>query len=778
MTLLLPNLDDRSWADLADEGRALIPVYGPEWTDHNASDPGITLVDLLAFVAEMNIFQLNQVSDRDRLKFLALVDVAPAPPAPSMAVLSVGAAPGAQPVMLPAGVEFAGNDPSAVETRFRTLDDVVVIPGSLSVLQKQDSAGFHNLTAAWQRGTAVAPFGPAPQIGTALYLGLSASPPVDTTVELTFTFVDGHSGSDERRRLIEDARALARFCRPPDNPCQCATATAASATTEAATPPSDSDSAGEETIPQHHGVRTVWEYAAAGGQWLPLDPSQGQVEDETRAFTLDGSVTVRLPGPIAPAAVGAVADTLYYVRCRLEAGRYDAAPLLRDIAFNGILVEQAVPAGMSFVIDPRATITLGAGGAPKPGSQTTLRMELDTQLRIAQLTFGGGNPADPEFLILDYVAPSGQKAGTLNIESVFLGFGDGFPDQQCTVPQAPVEYASFHLYTLENDTWLQWELKPDFDASKRTDLHAVLNATSGTLRFGNGEKGRVPPDIRRYGTTNKKCLVFAVCRTTRAAAGNLASGVITKLADSPHNCAILNDTVAAQGGWQKFKAQFGTVVNVLAASGGAAAETIDHAAGRADRSIAISGRAVTLADYESLALATPGTRIARVTAVANLHPGFPCFKAPGIVTVIVVPYLPACRPVPTPGLLRLVRSYLSRRRMIGTRIEVVGPTYLDVTVQASVTSLSGTNAGTLQQAIVAALNTFLDPLVGGPDGTGWPFGRSVYRAEIMRMIGEVSGVDYISSLDLIAGDSGPQCGNVCVGPTWLVAAGAHQITVT
>jgi len=48
-------------------------------------------------------------------------------------------------------------------------------------------------------------------------------------------------------------------------------------------------------------------------------------------------------------------------------------------------------------------------------------------------------------------------------------------------------------------------------------------------------------------------------------------------------------------------------------------------------------------------------------------------------------------------------------------------------VQASVQSLTGTNKSNLQQAIITALNTFLDPLVGGPDGTGWPFGRDVYR---------------------------------------------------
>ena len=46
MTLPVPNLDDRSWKQIVDEAVRLIPRYCPEWTNHNASDPGITLIEL------------------------------------------------------------------------------------------------------------------------------------------------------------------------------------------------------------------------------------------------------------------------------------------------------------------------------------------------------------------------------------------------------------------------------------------------------------------------------------------------------------------------------------------------------------------------------------------------------------------------------------------------------------------------------------------------------------------------------------------------------------
>jgi predicted phage baseplate assembly protein len=452
----------------------------------------------------------------------------------------------------------------------------------------------------------------------------------------------------------------------------------------------------------------------------------------------------------------------------LEAGSYDAAPLLGAVAFNGISAEQAVPSQMSFTINPKATIVYSSGGPPKPNDLTTLSLKIDSSQRIVQLAFGGGSSTDPQFRILDFKAPSGGSAGVLCLEGVFLGFGDGLPNQQVTLPDPPVEPASFLLYTLEDSTWKSWELRPDFDASTRKGLHSVLDATAGSVTFGNGEKGRVPPE---------GCEIFATYNATRAQAGNLAPGVINQLADSPHNRAALYDPTTGTDGWTKLNGELSSVTNPLAASGGAAAETIAQAAGRADQLVESSERAVTLADYEQLAASTPGTRVARVTAITNMHPCFPCFQAPGMITVIVLPYLPPGSPTPTPGLLQAVNAYLRPRRVIGTRAEAVGPTYLTVAVQATVQSLTGSNKTNLQQAIVAALNNFLDPLVGGPDATGWPFGRDVYRSEIMSVIGKVAGVDYIVSLSLLANGRQPQCGNVCLGPTWLVQAGAHQITV-
>ncbi len=74
MPLQLPNLDDRRYNDLVAEALTRIPTYSPEWTNHNPSDPGITLVELFAYLTDMLLYRLNRVTDDNTRKFLKLLN--------------------------------------------------------------------------------------------------------------------------------------------------------------------------------------------------------------------------------------------------------------------------------------------------------------------------------------------------------------------------------------------------------------------------------------------------------------------------------------------------------------------------------------------------------------------------------------------------------------------------------------------------------------------------------------------------------------------------------
>ena len=80
MTLPAPNLDDRRFQDLVDDAKRLVQRRCPEWTDHNVSDPGITLIETFAYVVDQVLYRLNRVPERSYVTFLELMGVELFPP--------------------------------------------------------------------------------------------------------------------------------------------------------------------------------------------------------------------------------------------------------------------------------------------------------------------------------------------------------------------------------------------------------------------------------------------------------------------------------------------------------------------------------------------------------------------------------------------------------------------------------------------------------------------------------------------------------------------------
>ncbi len=74
MPIELPNLDDRTYDDLVQEALGMIPSYAPEWTNHNPSDPGITVIELFAYLTEMLLYRQNRVTEANMRMFLQLLN--------------------------------------------------------------------------------------------------------------------------------------------------------------------------------------------------------------------------------------------------------------------------------------------------------------------------------------------------------------------------------------------------------------------------------------------------------------------------------------------------------------------------------------------------------------------------------------------------------------------------------------------------------------------------------------------------------------------------------
>ena len=87
MALPVPNLDDRRFQDLVDDAKRLVQQRCPEWTDHNVSDPGVTLIELFAWMSDQVLYRLNRVPDRHYVKFLELLGVRLFPPIAARAAI-------------------------------------------------------------------------------------------------------------------------------------------------------------------------------------------------------------------------------------------------------------------------------------------------------------------------------------------------------------------------------------------------------------------------------------------------------------------------------------------------------------------------------------------------------------------------------------------------------------------------------------------------------------------------------------------------------------------
>src|SRR5260370_8196219 len=88
MPIGIPQLDDRSLEQLFAAAQARIPVHTPLWTNFNDSDPGITIVQLFAFMTENLLYRSNRIPQANRLKFLTLLGIGLQPASPGRGIVA------------------------------------------------------------------------------------------------------------------------------------------------------------------------------------------------------------------------------------------------------------------------------------------------------------------------------------------------------------------------------------------------------------------------------------------------------------------------------------------------------------------------------------------------------------------------------------------------------------------------------------------------------------------------------------------------------------------
>lgn len=707
MPLPPPIIDDRDYRQLVDDTLARVPIHTPEWTNFNASDPGVTLVQLFAFLTENLIYRANQIPARNRAKFLRLLGIGLNPAQEARALVTFANARGPLAARtLPADVELlAGKLP------FRTVNGLAVLPVEARAYVKRPvtdaspelRAYYQLLYASYDKSL------DASQSSLSLYQSAAFDPrqgpfdPADTTDRSLWIAILARKDDikptdplalDQVRESLGGQTLSLGLSPAPDSgqrvlePGTASTTTNADALTfEIARPNAngelDFDSAGR---PQ-----PVWRTLTSR---FNFDPT---VEPGVVEITLPAAAELALWSNLDP----------------LEAGVGDLPPTLEDPALNDRVV-------------------------------TWIR------LRVA-------NAADVRLEWVGVNAAFARQLETIRAER--LSDGDGTPNQTRQLARAPVLAGSVTLTSIQADgstvTWSPIDdllvAAPEVPISGGAQPPALapaasyrLDAEAGVITFGDGHAGRRPaPGERLYAR-------YDICA---GQAGNLGAGAIKEGVGVPSGVTATNP-IATWGGADAEDVADGErqVQRFL--------QHRDRLVTAEDfRTIAFRTPGVAIGRIEVLPAWHPDLAPAALGS------------APGVVTLMAIPSADPVTPAAPRAddrFLNALCRYLDPRRLVTTELVLRGALYKGVWVSIGVTVAGGHDTAVVTDAVKARIRAYLSPLPADPGFAasssqlygpavdpalrGWPLERPVHARAILAEAARVPGVTEVANVLLALGD--------------------------
>jgi predicted phage baseplate assembly protein len=651
------RLDDRQFQDLVSEARMRIAATCPEWSEHNVSDPGITLIELFAWMTDLLLYRLNRIPDKLHLTLLELLGVDLHGPTAARTRVSFGAsAPLTAPLEIPAGTEVATLRSPQEEAIVFQVRDTFLIPAcrpTAYLVQREERRTPITVVGGVARpqGADCFPFDRPPRVGDALYLGF-----------------DEDISHLRLRVEIDGPKARGMGVKPEDLPLR-------------------------------------WEVSRPDDDWAEAEV----LVDRTGGFNYGrGTVEVQCPGDVAVRTLEG--RRLRWLRCRLTestrggeaGGTYAHSPEIHMIT--------AVPVGASVPV---------------------------------------------------------EHAATEHEET--LGVSDGTPGQRFSLRFAPVLPVTAGEVVEVREPgaagWTRWSAVESFAASAGEDRHFKIESTNGEIELGPAvrqpdggwvQHGAVPPAGAE--------LRMSRYRHGGGATGNVAAGTLVVLRNALPGIA--------------------SVTNPSPAHGGVDGESLESARRRAALELRTRYRAVTAEDYEFL-VREASSRVGRTICVAPASAAEP-------VRIGVLPLvLPADRQLklaeltPDDDLLREIASYLDARRVIGTTVHVAPARLRGVSVVVNVQAHPDARLQRVEEEVLQALYTYLNPLVGGSasgPGPGWAFGRRLNQGELYQIVHSVEGVEFVTILrvyetDLHTGKQSPQPAgpHITLERDELIASGTHMV---
>ena len=708
MPITAPNLDNRRFQDLRDDALARIPVHTPEWTNFNRSDPGVTLVEVFAFLTENLLYRANQIPERNRLKFLQLVGVGLQPASAARGLVTIDN-PKGDPVaqVLNSGIELrAGTTP------FLTTDGLEVLPIEARFFYKKaipapspQVLDYYQQLYASYRGT---PAPLMPQLYAATPFALPGGDPI--------------SLADS----IDGALWVALLVREGDKPA------------------SNFLDVAREAIAGRTLSLGVVPYLPQTGMSLPAGRLAGAVSN----------VKLELAIPSLPPSGGLLDSdnrTPHYKTLDTS--------VTTDVFTQPGIVDVHLPSKSELAlwnnIDP---LESGVNDLPPAIDDSAIADRVITWLRLRPV------PATPsQFYWMGINAVTISQRARITGEQ--LPDGTGEPDQSVTLSRAPILPASVTLTvttpTGDVQTWQEIddlgvagpEVKvPDSRLPPGTEpdisgpsLVYSVDAEAGAIQFGDGLRGARPPEGAKLRADYEYCL---------GNLGNVGAGSISVSPALPPGFKVTNP-VATWGGadaettdeGQKQVSRYLQHRDRLVTAADFEAVTL--------RTPGVEiGRVEVLPTYNPQLNGQGGDAAGAVTLM--IIPSFDANQPEA--------------PMPNREFLNTICSYLDTRRLVTTEIFLRGPDYVGIWISIGIDVVPGINDGPVRDAVKNAITTFLAPTAGGveilPDdpagllmapsaetNDGWPLRKAVNTLELVAVASRVSGVDFVRAV-LLAADDG------------------------
>jgi len=683
------NLDDRTFQELVNECLLRIPRYCPEWSNYNPSDPGVTLIELFAWLTDQMLFRFNQVPRRHYVAFLELLGIRLQPPIPATTDVTFYLSTSSDQIpesnrTISSGTEVATERGESQDAIIFTTDYPLIIgtphithlfrTNSIEEIPQNLSDNYLSGSAwrleadEWCSSAELNIFEQNPQPGNCFYLVLNAQDNIEgNVIGINFKGEAGTStGIDPRN--------------PP----------------------------------------LSWE-AWTGNHWEQVLLKNS--DDYTEGFSFsklqrekgnpleDGAdIELHLPLKFPP-------ETFVNYR-----GRW-----LRCV-----------------YLEPQHN---------QSGYRQSPRI-----VKLSARSIGGTVP----------VTQASQ------VKEEIIGESNGEPGQVFYLQSPPVlprsitkgEYVEV---ITTNGTVQRWTEVIDFAESTEMDLHYTLDSQSGMIQFGplirdpgqlkeltefRSEVQSLPTQIlasqvepdqnvklntRQYGAIPSKGAIIKMSsyRTGGGLQGNVQPGSIT----------ITKTAVP----------YISRITNHKQGKNGAEAQSLDHAVLQVPKMLRTQNRAVTVEDFELLALDGGQGAIAR----AKCCPPSSKPEDMGKIKVLLIPSIPFHNlenGIPpeifdlNKSLIERVSTYLDERKLLGINIQYEQPEYVGVSVQTEVSLEEDYQSPQRSQEIKAQLELslykFLNPITGGEDGKGWIFGRPVYTSDVIKLFQKVKGVRYVGSIQL------------------------------